>query len=88
MIGNPYTRKYLHVEDTCAQCITDWKNGKRHIDLWLDSTTENGHQKVIDCENTPTPDDEQPIARNPLKTNKADTKLISCIKGWDISADF
>jgi hypothetical protein len=41
------------MEDSCAECITDWAKGKYHIDLWLDSTGTFDTQ-VLDCENTLT----------------------------------
>lgn len=73
----PYLKKYLRYEDECAQCNTDWKNGgKWHIDTWTGSSTENGGQKQIDCEDSLTPDAAQSIIRNPSRDLPVDSKHI------------
>ncbi|KAL2404063.1 hypothetical protein ABEF95_013819 [Exophiala dermatitidis] len=53
----PYLKKYVRFEDTCAQCTDDWNggSGKRHIDIWTGSSTVNGGQKQIACEDALTP---------------------------------
>lgn len=33
--------KYFVMLDTCAQCITDWSNGKRHVDIWVGGNPQN-----------------------------------------------
>jgi hypothetical protein len=43
----PFIQKYVIMEDTCAQCEIDWKSGKRHIDIWMNSNSSNG---VLQCE--------------------------------------
>src|SRR5205814_4928603 len=47
----PYLKRYVIMEDSCGQCITDWKSGKYHIDVWLDSNGSFDSQ-VLACENT------------------------------------
>ncbi|EMD64870.1 hypothetical protein GGP41_002870 [Bipolaris sorokiniana] len=68
VIYDPYLRKYLRFEDYCAQCTTDWKANPKinHIDVWTGSTTVNGGQNQIQCENDLTPADRsQTIVRQP-----------------------
>jgi hypothetical protein len=75
IIWDPYTRKYLRFEDTCGTCTTQWKDNRRHhIDIWLGPTNKNDHQKVINCEDALTPDQGQPVVRNPPKDHAADSK--------------
>jgi hypothetical protein len=67
----PYLKRYVIMEDSCAACITDWKSGKYHIDLWLDSDGTNDNQ-VLACENTLT------RAKTPVEMNPpADRPVIS-----------
>ncbi|OJI83541.1 hypothetical protein ASPTUDRAFT_55578 [Aspergillus tubingensis CBS 134.48] len=61
----PYLRKYLRFEDTCAQCTTDYDNGKLHIDIWTGSTKSSGGDTQIDCEDSLTPDDSQTVIISP-----------------------
>ncbi|KAL8825188.1 MAG: hypothetical protein Q9191_004566 [Dirinaria sp. TL-2023a] len=69
----PWVKKYARYEDDCEQCGEDWdKNHEYHIDLWTGSTTENGGQTQIDCENS-LPGGPQTIVRNPPKNLETDT---------------
>lgn len=52
-------------EDFCAQCTSDFKNGKRHIDIWTGSPTVSGGQEQIDCEDSLTPSGDIVIVRKP-----------------------
>ncbi|CAM6083359.1 unnamed protein product [Calypogeia fissa] len=61
----PYLEKYLMYEDECEQCVTDWSSGIVHIDVWTGSSTVNGGQTQIDCENSLTPDSNQGVLRQP-----------------------
>ena len=70
----PYLKRYVIMEDSCAECITDWKSGKYHIDLWLDSDGTKMSQ-VLACENTLTrestpvevdPPADRPVISTPL----------------------
>lgn len=61
----PYLRKYLRVEDECDECTSDWANGVAHIDVWTGSSTVNGGQTQLNCEDTLTPDANQGIVRQP-----------------------
>ncbi|KAL1985944.1 hypothetical protein VTN96DRAFT_7209 [Rasamsonia emersonii] len=73
----PYLKKYLRYEDECAECNSDWKNGNKwHIDTWTGSSTVNGGQKQIDCEDSLTPDAAQSIIRNPSKDLPVDSMYI------------
>lgn len=60
----PYLKKYLRFEDSCEQCTTDLNSGKQHVDVWTGSSTVDGGQTQIQCENSLTPD-AQPILRQP-----------------------
>ncbi|EHY59193.1 hypothetical protein HRR83_001535 [Exophiala dermatitidis] len=73
----PYLKKYVRFEDTCAQCTDDWNggSGKRHIDIWTGSSTINGGQKQIDCEDALTPDQPKTIVRNPAANLEVDGKF-------------
>ncbi|KGO41198.1 hypothetical protein PEX1_045450 [Penicillium expansum] len=61
----PLLKKYGRYEDDCAQCITDHKNGKPHIDIWTGSSTTNGGQHQIDCEDDLTLGGRYSIVRDP-----------------------
>jgi 3D (Asp-Asp-Asp) domain-containing protein len=45
----PFLKKYVIMEDTCAQCTSDWSAGKRHIDVWMNSDATNG-AKLLSCQ--------------------------------------
>jgi hypothetical protein len=45
----PLLKKYVIMEDTCAQCTSDWSAGKRHIDVWMNSDSTNG-SKLLSCQ--------------------------------------
>jgi hypothetical protein len=85
VIYSPYLKKYLRMEDECAQCgrwhrmdlvskdglandsaESDWGSGKEHIDIWTGSSTTNGGQAQINCEDDLTPNTgSQSIIRQP-----------------------
>jgi hypothetical protein len=78
----PYLKRYVIMEDSCAECIQDWKTRKYHIDIWLES---NGSfdSEVLACENTLTrskisvevdPPPDRPVDATPL----FDTKIGKC----------
>jgi 3D (Asp-Asp-Asp) domain-containing protein len=48
-----YLKKYFIMEDSCAQCITDWSHSKRHIDLWVGGKSTSG-SALINCEDSLT----------------------------------
>ncbi|KAI1487649.1 hypothetical protein F5X96DRAFT_672438 [Biscogniauxia mediterranea] len=65
VVYSPYLRKYLRMEDDCAQCISDWNDGgKKHIDIWT-GNAEDGGQSQIQCENDLTPGPAQAVIRSP-----------------------
>lgn len=86
IIYDPYTKKYLRFEDFCAQCDTDWKASPRinHIDLWTGSTTVNGGQEQIQCENDLTPAERsQTIVRQPSQNLPVDSKSRAITRLWE-----
>ena len=76
VIYDPYTRKYLRYEDYCQACTDDWANGKiRHLDVWTGSTTVNGGDTQIQCENDLTPaENSQTIVRKPASNLPVDSE--------------
>ncbi len=70
----PFIEKYVIMEDACAQCITDWSSGKRHIDIWMNSDASHGSallacqdgwtRSAVDVEISPPPD--RPVTTPPL----------------------
>jgi hypothetical protein len=80
IIYDPYTRKYLRFEDFCAQCDSDWKASPKiaHIDLWTGSSTVNGGQDQINCENNLTPGS-QTIVRQPAKNLPVDSECYAIL---------
>ncbi|MCJ1423712.1 hypothetical protein MMC29_001596 [Sticta canariensis] len=70
----PYLKKYVRYEDYCAQCTTDWGSGKYHIDIWTGSSTVNGGNNQIQCENQLTPNP-QSIVRQPPNNLPVDCKI-------------
>ncbi|CRG85474.1 hypothetical protein PISL3812_02530 [Talaromyces islandicus] len=76
IIYAPYLKKYLRYEDECAQCESDWDNdGTWHVDTWIGSSTSDGGQDQIDCEDQLTPD-AQSIIRNPADNLEVDTTAL------------
>ncbi|HVW27716.1 MAG TPA: hypothetical protein VHC69_20265 [Polyangiaceae bacterium] len=78
----PYLKRYVIMEDSCAECIQDWNTHKYHIDIWLDSDGSFDSQ-VLDCEDTLTrsktsveidPPPDRPVDSIPL----FDTKTGTC----------
>jgi hypothetical protein len=65
IVYDPYLRKYLRMEDECAECESDFKSGKLHIDIWIGSPTVNGGQDEENCEDDLTPDAPQSVIRSP-----------------------
>lgn len=53
---------------------TDWKSGKYHIDIWTGSSTVNGGNNQIQCEDKLTPNP-QSIVRQPPSNLPVDCKL-------------
>jgi len=84
IIYAPYLKKYLIFEDECAQCETDWSNGKWHIDTWTGSPTVNGGNDQINCEDDLTPNNGQNIVRSPSSTLPVDTTELY-VKGGNPS---
>ena len=37
------------MEDQCATCEENWEEGKKHIDIWMDSNDDN-ENKLYDCQ--------------------------------------
>ncbi|KAH8893922.1 hypothetical protein GQ53DRAFT_859961 [Thozetella sp. PMI_491] len=74
----PYLKKYLRMEDQCAQCITDYGNGIKHVDIWTGKAATS-------CENNLTPDGTQVVVRDPPKNLSVDTSALyadgKCNKG-------
>ena len=67
----PYLKRYFIMEDDCAECDTDWGNGKSHIDLWVGG--EGGDSNaVIQCEDSLTQDSGDVIV-NPGSGETVDT---------------
>jgi hypothetical protein len=78
IIYDPYLKKYLRFEDYCQKCTTDWKASPKiyHIDVWTGSSTKNGGQAQIQCENDLTPAEKsQTIIRQPAKNLPVDCKF-------------
>lgn len=76
VIYAPYLKKYLRFEDECDQCTSDWNNGGTwHIDVWTGSSTQDGGQNQIDCEDNLTPES-QSIILNPDSGLEVDSKFF------------
>lgn len=71
VIYAPYLKKYLRFEDECDQCTSDWNDGTWHIDVWIGSSTTNGGDNQINCEDDLTPDS-QSIILNPASDLEVD----------------
>jgi hypothetical protein len=48
---SPYLKKYLRLEDTCANCQGNW------VDVWIGSSIEDGGDPQKQCENSLTGSD-------------------------------
>ena len=61
-------------EDYCQECTDDFNgSGKRHIDIWTGSSTVNGGQERINCEDSLTPSGDVVIVRSPDSSYAVDT---------------
>ncbi|KAE9370822.1 hypothetical protein N431DRAFT_492846 [Stipitochalara longipes BDJ] len=70
----PYLEKYVRYEDYCQECTDDFNgSGKRHIDVWTGSSTVNGGQAQINCEDSLTPSGDIVIVRSPDSSYGVDT---------------
>lgn len=56
--------------------VTDFGNGQNHIDIWTGSSTVNGGQDQIDCEDNLTSGGQYSIVRDPPTNYGVDSKLI------------
>lgn len=65
-----YLKKYFIMEDSCAQCITDWKSKKHHVDLWAGGKSSSG-SALINCEDALTRN--ATIIVNPSSSHTVDT---------------
>lgn len=81
VVYSSYLKKYLRMEDSCAQCITDWSSGIKHIDIWTGSSTSNGGQNQINCENSLTPSGGQQVLRAPPNNLPVDSMSLSSTSG-------
>lgn len=75
----PYLKKYLRLEDYCAECTTDYTNGFKHIDVWTGGSATIDTQAQIDCEDALTPDANQTVIRNPSKDLAVNSGAL-----WDL----
>jgi hypothetical protein len=51
----PFLKKYFIMEDQCAECITDWKDGFYRVDMWMGPTVSQADPaSLYDCENALT----------------------------------
>ncbi|KAK5173040.1 uncharacterized protein LTR77_003162 [Saxophila tyrrhenica] len=73
IVWDPYVKKYLIHQDYCAQCVIDYDDGIKHIDLWNGSPTHNAHKIVRKCDRALTPDEPQPVVRKPSMDLDADS---------------
>jgi hypothetical protein len=50
----PFLRKYVVMEDLCAQCVTDWQQAHiYHIDVWMNSNATSGQGPALrQCQNS------------------------------------
>jgi hypothetical protein len=47
----PVLKKYLVMEDDCAECDTDWTGAQKwHIDVWMNSNATDDGNAVLACE--------------------------------------
>ena len=92
----PLLTKYVRYEDDCAQCsrysclyyhiiltsfqVTDHNNGQNHIDIWTGSSTVNGGQNQINCEDNLTFGGQYSIVRNPPTNYGVNSKssILGC----------
>src|SRR5712692_6248061 len=49
----PFLRKYVVMEDLCAQCVADWQQAHiYHIDVWMNSNATSGQAPALrQCQN-------------------------------------
>ena len=47
----PFAKKYVIMEDECAQCDSDWSSSQeRHIDIWMNSDGSESPDALYGCE--------------------------------------
>jgi hypothetical protein len=64
--------------------VTDWGNGIKHLDVWTGSSTTNGGQSQINCEDALTPN-AQAVVRSPPTNLPVDCKTIVLLTAVRIS---
>ncbi|HEX6500691.1 MAG TPA: hypothetical protein VF054_16915 [Micromonosporaceae bacterium] len=69
----PRLRKYFVMEDDCAECDSDWSNGKWRVDLYMGGSTQPG---VVACENQMTQDGNVTIVINPDANRPVDAHAL------------
>lgn len=62
----PFLQKYIIMEDYCGRCRLDWKQGIRHIDVWMGPQYASAKSDLTSCENRLTQNDPSaPVITNP-----------------------
>jgi len=70
----PKLKKYYIMEDECAECDSDWKKGKHHVDLFIGPDSKSG-DSLYDCEDAIT-ESSGTIIVNPASNLAVDTTKI------------
>ena len=70
----PYIKKYIVMEDLCATCVKNYKNGRKHIDIWAGGDGSN-EKELYECENDWTRESES-IEVNPPNNREVDLSLL------------
>jgi len=68
----PRLKKYFIFEDDCAECDTDCKKGKLHIDCWMGPQIPPTGPNLIACENQLTGDSTEQVIVNPASNLAVD----------------
>lgn len=76
----PYLSKYVIMEDSCADCTSDWNKGVTHIDIWMNSNA-NFKKQVLACEDKYTENNMTVIVNPPSNETVNATPLFNTSTG-------
>eukprot|EP01088_Endostelium_zonatum_P013018 TRINITY_DN27365_c0_g1_i1.p1 TRINITY_DN27365_c0_g1~~TRINITY_DN27365_c0_g1_i1.p1 ORF type:complete len:183 (-),score=26.56 TRINITY_DN27365_c0_g1_i1:37-585(-) len=72
----PFLSKYFIMEDDCTQCDSDWKSGRRHVDLWMGPQYSSNTNSLDNCEGYISKSSANVIVNPPSNLGVCQTKMF------------
>jgi len=74
----PHVKKYYIMEDGCVECTDDYRNGKKHVDLWIGpNSATNPATPLYNCEGAITVNSGTIIVNPPSNLDVITTKIFA-----------